>query len=119
MSRPARTHEKLRTVTRPMPISSFPDYHRYAPRGLQVLSAKEDGRLPVPPRRLPRGLGTMAFVASCFQVIEIESQVRSLVDRYLMVGMKVPFTSSECSAQFFQHLLCWRKPETDLSPDSY
>jgi hypothetical protein len=60
----------------------------------------------------------MAFVASCFQVIEIEPQVRSLLDWNLVVGMKVPVTSSECFAQFFQHLLLGRKPETDLSPDS-
>ena len=60
----------------------------------------------------------MAFVASCFQVIEIEAQGRPLVDRDLMVGMKVPVTSSECFAQFFQHLLCWRTAESNFSPDS-
>jgi hypothetical protein len=60
----------------------------------------------------------MAFVAPCFQIIEIESQVRSLLDRDLMVGMKVPVTSSECSAQFFQHLLCWRTAESNFAPDS-
>jgi hypothetical protein len=60
----------------------------------------------------------MAFVAACFQVIEIEPQVRPLVDWGLMVRMKVTVTSTECPPQFFQHLLHGRKSETNLSEDS-
>jgi hypothetical protein len=60
----------------------------------------------------------MAFVASCFQVIEIESQVRSFVDRYVMVGMKMPVTMSERPPQFFQHMLRGRKAKSNLAPDT-
>jgi hypothetical protein len=47
----------------------------------------------------------MTAIASRPKVVEIESQVRPLSDRYLMVGMQMAFAASECSTQFIQHLL--------------
>ena len=60
----------------------------------------------------------MTAVASRPQVVEIEPQIRPLVDRNLVVGMEVTLTASECTSQFIQHLLRWRRPESNLAEES-
>ncbi len=57
------------------------------------------------PHRLPPGFRSMAAIASRPQVVEIESQVRLLLDGYLMISMQVAVAATECSTQFIQYLL--------------
>jgi hypothetical protein len=57
-------------------------------------------------------------VASRLEVVEIEPQVRTLLDRDLVVGMEVPVTASECTPQFIQYMLRWWKPQSDLAEES-
>ena len=57
----------------------------------------------------------MTAIASRSQVVEIESQVRPLLNGYLMVGMQVTFAATECSTQFIQHRLGRWNSESDLA----
>jgi hypothetical protein len=59
----------------------------------------------------------MATIASRPQVIEIEPQVRPLLDRYLMVGMMMALAARECPSQLFHDLIGWRHLQPRLAED--
>lgn len=75
----------------------------------------ESDRLPPSVAGLPDGLRPMTAVASGAQVTEIKPQIRTPLDRNFMVGMEVSLTTRECLAQFFQHMLRARKPQSNLA----
>ena len=59
--------------------------------------------LPVPPRSLPHRLRTMAAIASCLHVVDIEAQVRPLSNGDLMVRMQVPFAGVVSDTKLGEH----------------
>lgn len=75
-------------------------------------------RLYIPPTRpsrtLPHGLCLVASIAPSAQVIEVEAQVRALINGRLMVCVQMPLASCECSAKLVQHLVGRRNTEADL-----
>lgn len=57
----------------------------------------------------------MASIASCPQVVEIESQLRLLLDWNLMISMQVAVAASERVTQCSEHLLHRWNSESGLS----
>jgi hypothetical protein len=49
----------------------------------------------------------MAAIASRSHVVQIESQVRPLLNRNLMIGMQMTFAIRKVPSKLFQHFLCW------------
>ena len=63
----------------------------------------------------------MTAIASRSQVVEIESQVRPLLNGYLMVGMQVAFAAVVSVAKLGEHSICGWVTETvpaEVSDDS-
>ena len=60
----------------------------------------------------------MTAVASRPQVIEIKPQVRPLGNRKPMVRVQVALATGKRLTEFIQHLLRWRRPESNLAEES-
>jgi hypothetical protein len=63
--------------------------------------------------RIPHRLRAVTPVAPGPEVIERQTQVRSLLDRNLMIRMQVAFTLAEPFPQLGQNLLHWRRPQLE------
>jgi hypothetical protein len=72
-----------------------------------------------PTYRLPPGFRSMARIASRPQVVEVESQLRLLLDWNLMISMQVAIAASEGPTQFSQHLLHRWSSESGFLEYSY
>jgi len=57
----------------------------------------------------------VASIAPSAQVIEVEAQVRALINGHLMVCVQMPLASCECSAKLLQHFVTRRNTEADLA----
>ena len=71
-----------------------------------------------PSSRLPHGFRSMAAIASRPQIVEIESQVRPLRNRNLVVCMKVALTAVKAVAKLGQHSIGRRVTEAGLPEHS-